>query len=82
MAGWLLHPSPTGEAAPVTRFTIPVPDGHDMVAYLPNLAISDDGRVLAYVSNGTLFKRHLGRDEPEALGTQRRCCAVCLQVCA
>jgi len=49
VAGWMLHQSPIGEAAPVTRFTIPVPDGHDMVAYLPNLAISDDGRVIAYI---------------------------------
>ncbi len=79
LAGWLLHQSPTGEAGPVTRFTIPVPDGHDMVAYLPNLAISDDGRVLAYVSNGTLFKRRLERDGPEALGTfPSTCCMMFL----
>jgi serine/threonine-protein kinase len=76
VAGWLLHQAPSGEGAPVTRFTIPIPDGHDMVAYLPNLAISDDGRVLAYISNDTLFKRRLERNEPEALGTFPAACCL------
>jgi tRNA A-37 threonylcarbamoyl transferase component Bud32 len=76
VAGWMLRPWPTHGAAPVTRFTIPVPGGHDMAAYLPNLAVSDDGRVLAYVSDGTLYKRRLEWDEPEALGKFSAMCCL------
>jgi len=75
-AGWMLRLSPTDEAPPVTRFTIPVPGGHDMVAYRPNLAVSNDGRVLAYVSNGTLYKRRLEQGDSEALGVFPGICCL------
>ncbi len=75
-AGWMLRQSPNGEARPVTRFTIPVPDGHDMMAYLPNLAISDDGRVIAYISDGTLYKHKFERNEPEAIGRFSTACCM------
>jgi len=47
-----------------------------MAAYLPNLAVSVDGRVIAYVSDGTLYKRRLERDEPEALGRFATICCL------
>ncbi len=66
--GWILHRPATPAPQPVTRFTIPVPEGHDMIEYLPNLALSPDGRTLAYFSKDTLWKRELQLDEPEPLG--------------
>jgi serine/threonine-protein kinase len=66
-AGWMLRPNQTRGAAPVTRFTVPVPAGHDMVGFLPNLAVSNDGRALAYFLEGTLYLRRLERDVAQPL---------------
>ena len=55
-----------------TRFIVPVEGGHEMEgAHIPSLAVSHDGRVLTYVSQGQLFARPLDRLEAIALeGTQ------------
>ncbi len=62
--GWLMRPSLRAEAHLVTRFTIPVPQGHVLLDFAPNLAISPDGRTLAYFVDGVLHKRELDRDDP------------------
>lgn len=73
-AGWLLRPTPEPPRPSVTRFTVPVPQGHAM-DYRPNLALSPDGRTLAYFVGDTLFKRSLGKDSAEALGAAPgKCC--------
>ena len=75
VAGWMLHQGRGSEAAPFTRVAVPVPGGHEMVGFLPNLAVSADGRTLAYFSDGVLYKRRLERDDPEPLGRfERACC--------
>jgi eukaryotic-like serine/threonine-protein kinase len=67
-AGRMLRPPQAGPATPTTRFTLPVPDGHDMAGgFMPNLAVSRDGRAIAYFLEGTLFIRRLDRDEAQSL---------------
>ncbi len=46
-----------------------MPGGYDMNGLVPNLAISPDGRSVAYFVGGTLYRRRLERDAPEAIGT-------------
>ena len=55
-----------------TRFIVPVEGSHEMEAgEVSHLAVSPDGRVLAYVAQGQLFLRPLDRLEAIALeGTQ------------
>ncbi len=66
-AGRLARPR-QNDSAVVTHFTIPVPGGHDMTGgFMPNLAVSDDGRSLAYFVAGTLYHRRLDGDEPRPL---------------
>ncbi len=75
LAGWLLHAGRSTGATPVTRVTVPVPGGHEIAIY-PTLAISDDGRTIAYFSAGILYKRRLDRDEAEPLGSFNRACCL------
>ena len=73
--GWLIRPGPSPETRLVTRFTIPVPQGHVMLEFASNLAISPDGRTLAYFVDGVLHKRELGRDGPERFDdAEEGCC--------
>ena len=67
-AGWVLRPGGYTATAPVTRFTIPVSGGHEMETFLPNLAVSADGRMLAYFANDTLYKHAFDRADPEPVG--------------
>ena len=55
--------SPDSQNQPlVTRFTVPVDGGHEMErAECPGLALSPDGRTLAYVANQVLHMRSLDR---------------------
>ena len=66
IAGWSLLRPPRPEAPPVTRFTIPVPQGHEMDAYLPNLAVSPDGTIV-YFADNALYKRAPDQIEPVML---------------
>ena len=61
-----------GLVPPTTRFTVPVEGRHEMGnGQISRLEISPDGRILAYVSQGQLFIRHLDQLEAIALeGTQ------------
>ncbi|MEJ2203974.1 MAG: serine/threonine-protein kinase [Gemmatimonadota bacterium] len=63
----LLRSTPEGVATPVIRFTIPVPQGHELVSGWPNLAISPDGGAVVYAADDTLFKRALDSHRPEVL---------------
>ena len=64
--GWLRPGSETEKT--ITRFTISVPGGHEMLnGQFPLLALSPDGRTLVYYSEGQLFKRALDSFESEAL---------------
>jgi serine/threonine-protein kinase len=65
--GWLARPLPD-VATPVTRFTIPVPGGHRIRDFRPNLALSPDGRSVAYVSGNTLYLRRFERPDADVLG--------------
>ena len=66
--GWsLLRPAPSARSL-VTRFTVPVPGGHMMrFAEDPQLAISPDGRTLAYIKNDMVNVRRLDLFESVAL---------------
>ncbi|UCD23735.1 MAG: serine/threonine-protein kinase [Gemmatimonadota bacterium] len=68
--GWLLRPVPDVPVMPVTRFTVPVPQGHEMSRENagPNLALSPDGRSLVYFVGDTLYRRSLNRSNPEEVG--------------
>ena len=68
--GWLRPGRETREL--VTRFTVPVEGGHEMAyGWCHRLALSPDGRTLAYVAEGKLYVRALDRWESVALnGTQ------------
>ena len=59
LAGWAAFRSPS--ATPLTRFTIAVPTGHEMggTGEQSHLAISHDGRTVAYVTEGRLHVRRL-----------------------
>ena len=64
--GWRLGSSrrPSAPLAKITRFTAPVVGGHEML-YGENLslAISPDGRTLAYVADEMLRVRQFGNFE-------------------
>jgi serine/threonine-protein kinase len=66
LLGWLARPVPQA-AAGVTRFTIPVPQGHAIRNFAPNLAIAPDGRSVAYIAGDSLFIRRLERPEAQSL---------------
>jgi serine/threonine-protein kinase len=66
--GWVLHTDRADASVPVTHFTISVPGGLDVAGIVPMLAISPDGRSLAYFQDGILYRRRLDRDAPEPLG--------------
>ncbi|MGH7468648.1 MAG: protein kinase domain-containing protein [Longimicrobiales bacterium] len=58
----------------VIRLTVPVPLGYQMrVGQNPNLAISPDGRKLAYETDGRLYLRMLDRSIAEAIPDTERC---------
>jgi serine/threonine-protein kinase len=75
-AGWFLRPVPSAHVHPVTRFTIPVPDGHLMSFYYrPNIDVSPDGRSLVFFSKSILYRRSLDRAAPDRLGEfPEMCC--------
>ena len=72
IAVWNLKPAPTPTVTRTTRFIVPVEGGHEMGdGLVSRLAVSPDGRVLAYVAQGQLFIRPLDRLEAIAVeGTQ------------
>ena len=73
--GWSLLRAARPEALPVTQFTIPVSQGHEMDEFLPNLAVSPDGQSIAYFADNALYKRALDRPEPEMLRDAfQECC--------
>ena len=71
VVGTLVSPDPA-TPGPVTRFTVPVEGGHEMLeGECPRLALSPDGRTLAYVTSGLLHLRRLDSLETIALaGTE------------
>ncbi len=70
---WVLRPfMDPPDTAPGTRFTIPVPTGHEMLfSESSRLAVSPDGRMVAYVTDHRLHTRRLERFDSEVLaGTE------------
>jgi serine/threonine-protein kinase len=54
-----LRPEPP--ASPVTRFTIPIPEGQELTRLgRHNIALSPDGQSLVYVANTQLYLRRMG----------------------
>jgi serine/threonine-protein kinase len=69
-AGWLVRPLPAPAAAPVARFSISLPVGHQ-IQPSSMIAVSRDGTKIAYVAEGQLFLRNLGEAEARPVpGTQ------------
>ena len=68
LAVWsLTRPGPASQAQ-VTHFAVPVDGGHEMFFdECPRLALSPDGRVLAYVASGQLHLRRLDRLDTVAM---------------
>ena len=64
------------ETLAITRFRSPLPQGHEMVDYLPNLAVSPDGRTLAWFSDNELYKQDLDSFEPEMLSDAIQGCCL------
>ena len=57
---WMLVRPGSGSEAQVTHFIVPVESGHEMLSgECPRLALSPDGRMLAYVASGQLHLRRL-----------------------
>ncbi len=67
VVGWLIRPAGQPAFRDVTRFTVPVPEGHDLRAYRANLAVSHDGRTLAYFAGDGLVKRDFAHPDSELL---------------
>jgi serine/threonine-protein kinase len=67
LIGWLARPVPH-VATSVTRFTIPVPQGHVIQNFAPNLAVAPDGRAVAYIAGDSLYVRRLNRPDAQSLG--------------
>ncbi len=66
VALWSLLRDQGDATRPVTRFSVSVPEGHLMgFGWTPQLAISPDGRTLAYVSGGRLYLRRFDRHEAD-----------------
>ena len=59
-AGWLLKPLPIPET---TRFTVVVDDGFQPFVGAPSLALSPDGRTIAYAGPDQIYLRDLGQLE-------------------
>jgi serine/threonine-protein kinase len=63
-AAWTLKPAPS-PVRPVTRFTVALPEGQQLAgSTMPNLAVSPDGRRLAYRTPSGIFVRGLDELEP------------------
>jgi hypothetical protein len=61
---WTLKPAPA-PVRPVTRFTVALPEGQQLTSYMmPNLAVSPDGRRLAYRTPSGIFVHGLDELEP------------------
>jgi eukaryotic-like serine/threonine-protein kinase len=71
LAGWFGRGLLDTSALPdVTRLSVPVPGGITLGtggSELPNLAISPDGRALAYVAEGKVWVRQFDRNEARVL---------------
>ena len=66
---WTLKTNPVIER-PLTRFSVVVPGGEDLINYtMPNIAVSPDGRRLAYRTASGVFVRNL--DELQARAVVR-----------
>lgn len=75
-AGWFLRPIAVPAAAPVARFSIPLPLGHT-IQPTSMIAVSRDGTRIAYVAEQQLFVRDLGESEARPVpGTEERRIAV------
>ena len=67
-AAWAVTRSTPATPRPPTHFVVPVDGGHEMHdAECPNLAVSPDGRTLAYVTEDQLHVRPLDRPTSVAL---------------
>jgi serine/threonine-protein kinase len=64
-AVWLSRPA-VSVGAPVTRFTITLPEGQQFSvgAGYKHVAVSPDGRTIVYAANGQLYTRTLDASEP------------------
>ena len=63
-AAWLLKPAPLVDRS-LAKFAVTLPDGHQFINYTTaNLAISRDGRRLAYRTPAGIFVRDIDSTEP------------------
>jgi serine/threonine-protein kinase len=75
VAGWFVWSAQEPPPLPVTRFTIPVPEGITMSEfYRKSFDIAPDGRSIAYITDNTLYLRSLERAEAEPLGEYPTVC--------
>ena len=66
-AAWSLKPVPPVDRA-ISRFTIALPQGHELINYQnANLAISRDGRRIAYRTTSGMYLRDLDAVEPRMI---------------
>jgi len=67
LGAWLLKPEPV-VVKTITRFAITLPEDQQLQSYTaPNLAVSPDGRHLAYRAQGRVILRNLDELEPRVL---------------
>jgi serine/threonine-protein kinase len=63
-AGWLLRPVPVTEPKTVVRFSVPLPAALAFPAdSVPIIAVSPDGRRIAYSAGGQILIRNIGESE-------------------
>ena len=60
---WMWRPRAAAPPAPVTRFTVPIPSTRQLTVSRIAIALSPDGRQLAYVADGRLYLRSLAENE-------------------
>ena len=72
VGGWTLKPVPVVER-PLTRLSVVVPGGEDLISYtMPNIAVSADGRRLAYRTASGVLVRNLNELQARAVVQRSR----------
>jgi eukaryotic-like serine/threonine-protein kinase len=68
VAVWKLQPPPQVEPRSVVRFSYELPQGQQLgISYLPVLAVTPDGKNVAFVTSKGLFLRSIGGVDPKLI---------------